>query len=732
MNGIANNSAKAIAFLLACYIGSIHLAADTDAQDGRRSNPPSQNRNSDRDTRATNPPQQDRERGDQRRTAEENKQDQPVVVAIIHLRGGQRVEVTKFERQRNGDLQVTTVDGREVTLPRNRIQRIEQVPETKQEGDETDSDPPTRADTRPTPDKFTLKLTNGRELTGRSIRQLNRQQWQLTTERGQQVTLPLSTIAEIFDGSGRELQPSVGRDGEIIWRWKTDNAGPGRRPPSGETTTPAPGVDVTMYDTWSAAGSNRSESSRVIQSFLATGNLLEQIEVRASGPYQIIIRVMDPSGNQELGSQTVGISGGVASANFSPPIPLAVGEMYTVSLQRTGSSGNLTVQVTNDERYVFSQARFRRNNDWMPLRGDAAQNDLVMRIRGKGPSAAAVSRPTQRALLVLLENGGVTSSLEAAHMAYPDLPEVPYMVYTGGEGDIEFKLNINETIAQALMRVRSQLEAFARSQLGPPPTPPTISTPAGNVPNPSDPSYVAALATYNANLAALTAKLLNPANWEIRMQSAEQFADAIGDFVLEHFTESWIRQKAQGKYQRIEVMNNADFRADRILNMIKQLAPNYVLDIHVLAHGGTDVIVGADLTGDSVKEQLDRENFFVPLQQGRLTGEIPLHLRVVYQCNCHGGTLKREWMGVGAQTVCGTEGEVHSQAKLNYLPHQYIFFMNDWCDTNRTYRQALDRAYNQAVAMSVEIYSALSDKPGMMEGSKLTVMGNGNIRRTSP
>ena len=388
-----------------------------------------------------------------------------------------------------------------------------------------------------------------------------------------------------------------------------------------------------------------------------------------------------------------------------------MGGLYYVEVAKP--SGNFQAFVTNAEEYVFScfETGSTFNGGFSFLNGDTRYNDLVMKISGKTP-VAATPKPNQRALLVLLENNGIVGSLDAAAIDYPDLPDIPYMTYTGGDCDIEFKLNKNESIAHALTRVAGQLQQVAEDTLGPAPSPTNFN----------------AAAQYTANLSALAGKLADANNWEIRTVTCEKFIEVVSDYVIEFFTAAYIQGQTQGKYDTVVVMEDTDFEADKVINRIAQLAPNYEIDVHVLSHGTIDTIVGHDTNGTA--ELLNRQTFFIPLQQKVAKGDIPLHLRAVYQCICDGGTTRREWRGVGAKVVCGTAGELPSNAKSNYMPQQYVHFLNYWCNQNKTFQEACDLSFNDARAYSEQVYAALTDKPDLINDSRMFITGNGSVRRT--
>ncbi len=663
--------------------------------------------------------------------------EEPTAKFRVSLKNGKSHLAMKTETQRNGNLLVTLVDGKSVTVLKKDLDKVEEI--TNSSVPPSPTPPSQNRNRRPpvgnsnrnaNPDKkgpqpvtsVTLALANGTNLTATTARQIENDRWQVTLPNGQLRNVDQSQIRSISSSEGDLLTPVIKPNGEITWT---------RSEPTPANTenanTPAtPGVEQVFYNTLAANANQPSSSSSVRQEFLAAGNFLESVEIKVSSSHSLELKLIDVATQQVLGEQVVTTNpGGLTKFTFSPALSVVAGQQYRAVFRIPNpnpNSGSATIKVhlTSDEEYVFTGAKKSAQGNWVAFDENRGDLDLVMRVTGRRPTGKSNAAPSKRALLVLLENDGIVSSLDAAGIDYPSLPDVSYMVFAG-EGGTEFKLNKNESIAQAIARLNAQLLAFAQSRVGPMPQPPKFN----GIANPTDPNYLAELNAWQSSVQAMLNTLTNPNNWTVRTESAETFADVVSDLIIEKFTSTYILQKTSGKYDKVVVLEDSQFGAASVLAQLKELAPNYVLDVHVLSHGGINVINGAS---NAQQSDLTRNNFFLPLQQGRLTGEIPLRLRAVYQCNCRGGTLKREWLGVGAQVVGGTNGETPDASKNNYMPQQYIHFLDYWYHQNQTMQQALASSFDDSSNYSTGVYSALSENADLIEDSRLTASGNGSIK----
>lgn len=281
------------------------------------------------------------------------------------------------------------------------------------------------------------------------------------------------------------------------------------------------------------------------------------------------------------------------------------------------------------------------------------------------------SRPDQHALLVLLENGGVVSNMESAGI------NLEHEVPMASCGNWRFALQPGETPAQLLPRV--------------------------------------------THLISDNAHCLNPFNWRVHQMTLSDWVDNTSDWLIEESVKgtSAAYDLAQ-HYDEVVFLEDYDFKTDKVLETIAELAPDYVLDIHIMAHGGEEFIVAH---GD---DYLAAGNFFDPLKDMRDAGE-PLFIRAVYQMNCRGGTLKDDWLDLGVEVVNGTEG-----ARDNSMPHQYAHFMSHWLG-GMPFGQATQMAYSEASQYTAPLYNLFPPAgPEALSDSVLTAEGNGGLTVGSP
>jgi hypothetical protein len=278
-------------------------------------------------------------------------------------------------------------------------------------------------------------------------------------------------------------------------------------------------------------------------------------------------------------------------------------------------------------------------------------------LAGRLPSGP----PTRRALVVILENGGVMYNLDPALRQALNVN-----ISTVICGEWEFQLRSGETIAALVARVATQL---------------------------------------SGNLACL-----NPANWRQQTFNPYGWLNDLSDQAIEDAVKSGSSLlNTQSRYDTVAVMEDADAVPDRVVNLIKQLAPGYIIDVHVLTHGWNEGFVGHNA------QWFTQTSFFDPLQAYRASGK-PLHLRAVYQMNCVGGTLKDNWTALGAIVVNGTQQQYN-----NNMPHQYFHFLGHWLGT-RGMSDSSQRSYDEAALYTRPIYD-LVGKGSMIDISRLTTAG---------
>ncbi|HEU4781616.1 MAG TPA: hypothetical protein VFS58_17180 [Steroidobacteraceae bacterium] len=287
--------------------------------------------------------------------------------------------------------------------------------------------------------------------------------------------------------------------------------------------------------------------------------------------------------------------------------------------------------------------------------------------RGLKPVSGAIvgktpPKPTRKALLIVLENGGVMNNVD------PQLRRsLNVNINTVTCEGLEFELPQGRTIVDLLADIGGQIGS--------------------------------------------SLNCLNPGNWRQTTFNPLTWLNEQSDFALEAaITANNSLINTQSRYERVVVMEDADAVPARVLAMIRELAPQYVLDLHVLTHGDSENFVGHN------NARFNNSNFFSVLDTERKNG-LPLYLRAVYQMNCRGGTLKDNWRSLGAITVNGTVGTA-----LNNMPHQYFHFLQKWLNGTGM-SDASNQAFNEAAAYSRPIYT-LAGQGALIDVSRLPAEGS--------
>ena len=377
--------------------------------------------------------------------------------------------------------------------------------------------------------------------------------------------------------------------------------------------------------------------------FIAKGDRLTSVRIRLDGNGSIRVKIEKrDSPAQTIHEFTTTIQGEWTIMDFVEPLDVVSGCEYRVKIERP--TGNLPTFDAYGSKHDY--------------------DDLIMVVQGER-CFELPQVPTKRVLLVLLENGGIGSSLRVVNLDLAKVGNLRYIVYNSElDGkEIIFKLNEGETLVSALVRIKGNLRDLASE------------------------ATTSVLAAFE-----VAASLTNFENWELRSKSAEDAINEYSDFLLENITSSSIQNETQGRYDNLTILEDDDFTEENVLNVIKGLAGQYAIDIHVLSHGNTNNIVGYN------NEHLGK-GFFKDImkEKWRLHAEgLPMYFRAVYQMNCNSGTLKREWRSLGTNVVCGTSGEFKTNATLNCLPTQYYDFLKDWYQDGKTFNNALNDSFNTA------------------------------------
>lgn len=425
-------------------------------------------------------------------------------------------------------------------------------------------------------------------------------------------------------------------------------------------------TEVTFYSVWRENNHRWTKTvHEAWEEFIATGTHLEKADLGISGQGKVRVRIIDSSANQVLASQTVDIAAGnKTSLVFDPPVALAPGKVYTFDLKHDAGNGTFTVSGSDRvSDFPWSSARTKATATQASINNDA---DLNLVLKGSYVNMPAVlknpSKPSKKALVILLENGGVT--LENVEELNDLVPKITF----ASCGNFRFELKEGQSILDKVGEALS-----------------------------------------------LGVHCMNPDNWTFRELSFEDWWQPVSDHIAETISNSvsdaFLFSKPR-KYDKVVRLQDGNFKPQKVLETLQTLSSEYEVDIHVLCHGGNNVFIGDN---DSA---FNMSTFFLPLKQKMVTGQIPLHLRAVYQMNCVSGTMVDEWLAIGADVVNGTSG-----TKNNFMPTQYHHFLGYWLE-GKTFEVSIDKSFDDAKLYFNVIYAADSSK---VSDSKQTVHGNGSL-----
>ena len=293
-----------------------------------------------------------------------------------------------------------------------------------------------------------------------------------------------------------------------------------------------------------------------------------------------------------------------------------------------------------------------RSPPTLQLRPAAPTNRVLSTVRlnqillgpkiGAIPSRLPPGPPGKQALIVILENGGVMQS----NAEFRDALDVNFR--TASCGTLEFELKAGEDIAGLIGRVAAWL--------------------LGN------------------------AVCVDPRNWSIKTFNPYEWLNAMTDQAIENAVKAQNSLvNTQSRYDVVIVMEDANATPPHVLSIIRQYAPTHVLDIHVLTHGRSEVFGGYN------GAPFTDSTFFSKLRADRAQGK-PLYIRSVYQMNCVSGTLKDNWLQLGAVVANGTQSTYN-----NGMSHQYFHFLQRWLN-GAGMRDASQGSWEDAAAYTRPVY----------------------------
>jgi len=286
------------------------------------------------------------------------------------------------------------------------------------------------------------------------------------------------------------------------------------------------------------------------------------------------------------------------------------------------------------------------------------------------PGGQTCQEPEHRALLVLMENGGMNFGL-------PDNVTVKRWYCASFERYTLTSASVSDVIAALLKSLRS-------------------------VPS-----------------------CLRPSNWHSEYVTIAEMAERVTDQNLEELGVSMVVQAgAYDVYDEVVILEDEEFVPDTVLSVLEWFAANgYLVDIHILAHGGRNYFCGYGTECEFYASPVEADDFF-----DRVEDISCLSLGVIYQQNCFGESLNDDWLDAGAIAVTGAPG-------INSMPFSYGDFLSGWLSGGATLN-ASEGAYLANLSFSlflyrhVDLFASDSDPENWARRSTPTISLSGSLSAT--
>ena len=196
-------------------------------------------------------------------------------------------------------------------------------------------------------------------------------------------------------------------------------------------------------------------------------------------------------------------------------------------------------------------------------------------------------------------------------------------------------------------------------------------------------------------------------------------ANRVIDALAETFENFKVKLQANGRYDKVINLTDANCTRVKLLQNLKAETDNgNIIDLLILGHGSDETLVlkNGTLTGTaagnirSMKTEFANRNF---------------NLRLVYMCNCKGGSTADDWLAIGANTVVACP-------KNNYMPEpQTTWFFDDFLLKNKSVSNAANDSYNASKPFYTVIPRYQSERDegqNLIDCSKPRVYGETNLR----
>lgn len=192
------------------------------------------------------------------------------------------------------------------------------------------------------------------------------------------------------------------------------------------------------------------------------------------------------------------------------------------------------------------------------------------------------------------------------------------------------------------------------------------------------------------------------------------------DWVAEEYGKIMLRfYGAYRQYDKVIILEDADATGANLANALLEASKEHTVDVLLLVHGHEECLVGY------MGKELVGAETFGPLALAYKQDPSMLNLRVVYGLNCHGASLAKWWLALGAKAVNGAIG-------INWMPEPSLsVFLENWL-RGVPYGHAVRRSNNAANSIWGQILrpKAEQDEHPAITSSHMYVYGNHEIKIT--
>lgn len=192
------------------------------------------------------------------------------------------------------------------------------------------------------------------------------------------------------------------------------------------------------------------------------------------------------------------------------------------------------------------------------------------------------------------------------------------------------------------------------------------------------------------------------------------------DWVAEEYGKIMLRiYGAYRRYDTVIILEDEDATGANLSRALLDASKEHTVDVLLLVHGHEEYLVGY------MGKELVGAETFGPLALAYKRDSSVLNLRMVYGLNCHGASLAKWWMALGAKAVNGAVG-------INWMPEPSLsVFLENWL-RGVPYGKAVRRSNSAANSLWGQILrpKAEQDEHPAITSSYMHVYGNSELKIT--